>query len=268
MSGGGWCGRGDRPRTFPKRKPVICYDSPAAASVSHALYDDLRHRALLGETILKLEVPKKSARTWEMKKGDLCRITVTQGSQVGDVNFWNLQNRNERFYSGKTRQLHSTHLTVYDRLWSCLPYLRPMATVVADSLKKYGIDEDGASIHDVIGTRCDDYTYKLITGKDRSGSCHTYLTEAVKKLGMSETDVHDVWNIFMCTGFSKDTHKYFVKASPAVKGDYIEFIADMDLLVAMSTCPQGDVSIPVGQEVPDDKCHPLGVEVFRASDEN
>ena len=54
-------------------------------------------------------------------------------------------------FTGKTRQLHSTHLTVYDRLWSSLPYLRPMATVVADSLKKYGIDEDGASIHDVIG---------------------------------------------------------------------------------------------------------------------
>jgi uncharacterized protein YcgI (DUF1989 family) len=55
----------------------------------------------------------------------------------------------------------------------------------------------------VIGTRCDDYTYKLITGEERSGSCHTYLTEAVKKVGLSEQDVHDVWNIFMCTGFTK-----------------------------------------------------------------
>jgi uncharacterized protein YcgI (DUF1989 family) len=54
-------------------------------------------------------------------------------------------------FTGKTRQLHATHLTVYDRLWSNLPYLRPMATVVADSLKKYGIDEDGASVHDVVG---------------------------------------------------------------------------------------------------------------------
>ncbi len=33
-----------------------------------------------------------------------------------------------------------------------MPYLRPMATVVADSVA-YGFDEDGGSIHDVIGTR-------------------------------------------------------------------------------------------------------------------
>jgi hypothetical protein len=55
----------------------------------------------------------------------------------------------------------------------------------------------------VTGTRCDDYTYKLITGTARCGSCHTYLNEAVTKVGLSEQDVHDVWNIFMCTGFTK-----------------------------------------------------------------
>lgn len=147
-------------------------------------------------------IPKKSAKTWEMKTDELCRITVLEGSQVGDMNFWNLHNKKERF-SGKTRQLHATHLTVYHRLWSNLPYLRPMATIVGDSLKNYGIDEDGASIHDVIGTRCDDYTYKLITGKDRSDSCHTYLTKAITEIGLEESDVHDVWNIFMCTGFTK-----------------------------------------------------------------
>ncbi len=26
--------------------------------------------------------------------------------------------------------------------------------------------------------------------------------------------VHDVLNVFMCTGFTQDTHQYFMKASP------------------------------------------------------
>jgi uncharacterized protein YcgI (DUF1989 family) len=83
MSSGGWCGRGDRPRTFPKRPPVICYDSPPAARVKCTHYNDLRLEALMGKRVLELTVPKKSAATWEMKEGDLCRITVISGSQVG-----------------------------------------------------------------------------------------------------------------------------------------------------------------------------------------
>jgi hypothetical protein len=53
-------------------------------------------------------------------------------------------------FTGKTRQLHSSHLTTYDRLWSNMPYLRPMATITDDSIK-YGIDDDGAGVHDVMG---------------------------------------------------------------------------------------------------------------------
>lgn len=258
-----WCGRHDKPRTFTYYPPVICYDKPPSALVSHSEYDQKRYDAIIGNTIETLIVPKKSARSWTMEKDDLCRITLIEGSQVGDLNFWNKENPREHFYSGKTRQLHSTHLKVYDRLWSCLPFLRPMATFIFDTLSKYGIDSDGGSLHDVIGTRCDDYTYKLITGVERYGSCHSYLTEAIKKIGLSEMDVHDVWNIFMCTGFTKDTQQYFCKPSPAQKGDFIEFIADMNLIVALSTCPQGDVSIACGQLVPEDKCHPLKVEIFR-----
>lgn len=55
------------------------------------------------------------------------------------------------------------------------------------------------------GTRCDDYTYKLITGLDRANSCHTHLTNAVREVGLTEDDVHDVWNLFMCTGFTRVT---------------------------------------------------------------
>lgn len=250
-------------RTFDDYEPTICYNKPAAAVVSPEWCQARRSSALAGTLVQELIVAKKSARAWKMQTGDLCRITVVEGSQVGDMNFWNLHNPKEHFYSGKTRQLHASHLKTYDRLWSCFPYLRPMATFVMDSLADYGIDKDGGALHDVIGTRCDDYTYKLITGKDRVGSCHSYLREAVKEFGLDESNVHDVWNIFMCTGFTRDTQQYFCKPSPARKGDFIEFIADMDLLVALSACPQGDVSIVVGQEVPEDKCFPLKVEVYR-----
>ncbi len=66
----------------------------------------------------------------------------------------------ERFYTSKTRQLHASHLTTYDRLWSCFPYLRPMATIIKDTID-YGIDKDGAGVHDVIGSRYDPWHVHL-----------------------------------------------------------------------------------------------------------
>ena len=36
-----------------------------------------------------------------------------------------------------------------------------------------------------------------------------------------------------------------MKASPAKKGDFFEFFAEIDLLCAISTCPGGDLSIPL-----------------------
>ena len=36
-----------------------------------------------------------------------------------------------------------------------------------------------------------------------------------------------------------------MKACPAKKGDYLEFFAEIDLLCALSTCPGGDLSLPM-----------------------
>jgi uncharacterized protein YcgI (DUF1989 family) len=73
--------------------------------------------------------------------------------------------------------------------------------------------------------------------------------------------VHDVLNVFMCTGFTRDTHQYFMKASPVRPGDFIEFFAEMDLLCALSACPGGDCSATHSSDAA--QCWPLKVEVFR-----
>ena len=65
----------------------------------------------------------------------------------------------------------------------------------------------------------------------------------------------------MCTGFTQDTHQYFMKASPVRPGDYIEFFAAIDLLCGLSACPGGDCS----EEHSSDQaqCYPLRVEILR-----
>ena len=148
--------------------------------------------------------------------GQICRIVVVEGAQVADFNAWNLNNPRERFWAARTKQLHRAHVSTFDRLWSCLPYLRPMLTITADTVN-YPLDEDGAGCHDLLGTRCDPYVHKMLNGEDFDYCCHSNLVRAVAPYHLDESDVHDVLNIFQVTGLTTDD-RYFVKPSPAKHG--------------------------------------------------
>jgi len=218
------------------------------------------------EKVAETIVPPRDGRAFSVPAGHFFRIVSAEGSQVGDLNLWNARDLSERFFSGKTRALHATHVSTGDRLWSTLPTLRPMATITHDTLAWYGFDGDGAGVHDVIGTRCDPYTNLLLSDVEYHHCCHSNLSRALaaeRNISPAEAEphIHDVLNVFMCTGFTKDTHQYFMKASPARRGDFIEFFAEIDLLAALSACPGGDCS--AGHSSDDAACHPLLVEFFR-----
>lgn len=243
-------------------KPVICYPVESLPAPDMALYHAAR--ATLTKTDEVIAAPRDAA-VFNVPAGHFFRIRSVEGSQVGDLNLWNANDLNERFYSGKTRALHGTHITTGQRMWSSFPGLRPMATVTHDTLDWYGIDVYGGSVHDVIGTRCDPYTHSLLKGGQYHHCCHSNLTRALAAhldipLEQAEPHVHDVLNVFMCTGFTRDTGQYFMKASPVRPGDYIEFFAEIDLLGALSACPGGDCSAEHSSDTA--ACYPLLIEVF------
>ena len=150
-------------------------------------------------------------------------------------------------------------------MFSSFPYLRSLATITWDTLDWYGYDNDGGSVHDVIGTRCDPYTSILLSGNDYHYCCHSNLTRALVKeknlkINDAEKIVHDVLNVFMCTGFTNDTKQYFMKSSPVRPGDYLEFFAETDLLGVLSTCPGGDCGSEHSSDI--SKCYPLKVSIW------
>jgi len=213
-------------------------------------------------------IPIRSGRAWRVPAGHVCRIITVEGPQVGDLNVWNLHNPRERFWAARTRQLQAAHVTTFDRLWSNLPYLRPLATITADTLENYGVDSDGGRVHDTLGTRCDPYVNRMLTGVDFDYHCHSNLVRAVRPFGLSEFDVHDVLNVFQCTGLNEHD-KYFMKTCPAKAGDFFELFAEQDLLMALSTCPGGDLSVPMwGDDARDpvEVCHPIGIQVYKLDD--
>ncbi|KAJ6116102.1 hypothetical protein N7523_006519 [Penicillium sp. IBT 18751x] len=95
-----------------------------------------------------------------------------------------------RMWAARTRQIHASHVSVGDRLWSNLPYLRPLVTITGDSL-------GGGQLHDTFDFHC-----------------HSNLTRSVVPYGLTELDVHDVLNVFQVTGLDEEG-KYFTETSPA-----------------------------------------------------
>jgi uncharacterized protein YcgI (DUF1989 family) len=242
--------------------PVICYPNDNLPAVPLDLYRAARASAQKVDQVIA--APREAAH-FRVPAGHFFRISSVEGPQVGDLNLWNADDLSERFYSGKSRALHGTHLTVGERMWSSFPTLRPMATITEDTLGWYGIDQYGGSVHDVIGTRCDPYTHHLLAGGQYHHCCHSYLTRALAdatgmSLAQAEPHVHDVLNVFMCTGFTRDTGQYFMKASPVRPGDYLEFFAEINLLGALSACPGGDCSSEHSSDTAE--CYPLLIEVF------
>ena len=245
-------------------KPIICYPiddiKETNLSILHIARTSLKN-------VSEIIIPPRDAKTFEVKKGQFFRIESMEGPQVGDLNIFQANNLEEKFYSGKTRALYGTHLSTGDKMLSSFPYLRSLATITWDTLDWYGYDKDGGSVHDVIGTRCDPYTSKLLSDSEYHYCCHSNLTRALVnekgiKTNEAEKLIHDVLNVFMCTGFTNDTKQYFMKSSPVRPGDYLEFFAETDLLGVLSACPGGDC----GSEHSSDnvKCYPLKVSIWSA----
>ncbi|OJD29897.1 meiotic chromosome segregation protein [Diplodia corticola] len=252
---------------------------------------------------LTLVVPPRSGRAFRVPAGHVFRLSTPLGPQVGDLNVWSAANPRERFWASRTRQLHASHVSTGDRLWSCLPYMRPLCGIVADTLGRGDWGDDGGDdgreegmagegrgvegkgrsrwggrCHDLLGTRCDPYVNRMLTGRSYDYHCHSNLVRAVLPYGLAESDVHDVLNVFQVTGLD-DKGRYFMEASPSRPDDYLEFFAEQDLLCALSTCPGGDLSewgwVGVrdgetgegeGARKMEETCRPIKVEVFKIAD--
>ncbi|KAI0403755.1 hypothetical protein F4802DRAFT_276733 [Xylaria palmicola] len=274
-------------KPIPKPVPAYLPTSGSPLSVDEDLYARIRDAPRLKSA--EFVIPIRSGRAWKAEAGCIVRISTPEGAQVGDLNIWNAHNPRERFWASRTKQLHSSHVSVGDRLWSIAPYMRPLLTILADTLSWYGEDEHGGRVHDLLGTGCDPYINAVLTsvegedegeveGESEGGKkqnthydfhCRSNLTRAVLPYGLTEHDVHDVINLFQVTGLDEQG-RYFMNPCPAGAGDYIEFLAEQDVLMALSTCPGGDLSL-WGFGAASEKemvkcCRPLKVEVFRLQD--
>lgn len=190
------------------------------------------------KTARSFVIPARTGRAFRVTQGEILRVQCNEGPQVADLIVFNADNTVEKFWQARTRVIYGGHLNVGDQLWSIPPWTRPMMTVISDTVV-HGNLVNGARSHDLLYCRCDARLYELVHKRKGAGAnCNDNLVDAIAAFGLKPDDVHDPFNIFMTTGLNENGKPFYLP-SDSRKSDYVELIAEMNTLVAISACPGG-----------------------------
>lgn len=245
----------------------VTTDGPAPIDMSQkhprfqldrAFYDRVRAAKPTFRLVEKLVIPPYNGRGFRVQKGQTFRVINEVGPQIADVAFWNAQNPRETFGGTRTWLVEGWIIRVYTRLWSELPWFRPMMTCVEDTVQS---PPDVDYHHHFLGNHCSPESNEMKFGVAGLNGCRVNLLQAIEPLGLTEDDLRENINVHEKNRADPVTGLRSIWQGDGKPGDYIEFYAEMDLLVGVSVCPWGDGSKTPIMRGPD-VVFPLAIEVY------
>jgi hypothetical protein len=161
-----------------------------------------------------------------IRHGERLRIVDLEGKQAVDFLCYNAQSPEERYNAADTMKYAGTiFLTTGHGIYSDLG--RKLFTVVADTCGR----------HDTIGGCCSAESNMLRYGKTGPANCRDTFLRALGKHGLGRKDIVANLNFFMNVPVETDGRMALVEGY-SKPGDYIELVAEMDVLAVISNCHQ------------------------------
>ena len=184
-------------------------------------------RKIIQDTV----IPAEHGMAFEVKKGQVLRIYQSEEKQVGDCAFFNADNYKEVFHLGQTwsmaNRLGTGTAKSYTQFYSKPPRTNVMLTVLEDTVKNH-------SGH--LSSRCNRRALDIQGRTSQRRSCQDNLEEVLAPYGITGDDIADIFNVFMAAEFHEDGSFELVN-STAQNGDYIDLLAEMNILAGISACP-------------------------------
>jgi len=161
-----------------------------------------------------------------IRSGQSLRITDLKGRQAVDFLCYNANDIEERYSAPNTLKAAATlSLTTGHVLYSDLA--NPMFEIVDDTFGG----------HDTIGGCCSAPSNRMLYGVEDCPGCRENFLTALSAFGMTRRDIVPNVNFFMQVAISV-TGTATIAPAVSAAGSYVELAAKMDLLVAISNCPQ------------------------------
>ena len=185
-------------------------------------------------------VPRCTGRTMRVSKGQIFRVIEYEGKQVCDLTFLNAHNYKEHFAAELSAVLNSIQgMGGYYRitkLYSNPPYENVMATVMDDKVGS-GVRGGERGGHFIDDGHC---TNRLLEFEGLPGArtCSDNLADAFSEIRLKQEDTFDqtIFNVWMQSWTDEEGNMNFARPL-AETGDYIDFLAEMDLIAVFSVCP-------------------------------
>lgn len=170
-------------------------------------------------------VPAKSAVAFPVDAGEVLRIIDEGGGQPGDLVALCAHDPQVALSQARTRvENRSVRATTGHGLWTNTLPPQVMLTITADT----------CGVHDLLYTPC--CRYALETRFATSGDgCYEHLASALAAVGLGDVAVPDPLNLFFRVAVGHDGG-LAIGEPPSRPGDHIELRAEMDCIVAVSTC--------------------------------
>lgn len=166
-----------------------------------------------------------------IEAGQTLRITDLEGNQAADTLFFNADDTAERYSMSDTlRGQKNVFLSAGSVLRSNAD--RPMLTITADTCGR----------HDTLGgaCSCESNTVRYDLEKRHMHSCRDSWMLAVAEnpaFGLTRRDITHNINFFMNVPVTNEGGLTFADGISA-PGKYVEMVAEMNILVLISNCPQ------------------------------
>jgi hypothetical protein len=170
-------------------------------------------------------VPAAGGAGLRLEHGECLRVIDIEGGQTGDLVAFSADGR-QRLNSGRTFDYGGKiYVSTGDVLWS--DRSSPMLTIVADDVGK----------HDLLYSPCSLEMYRMqygVTGYH--ANCYDNLCSAFRDLGVEPEPLPSSLNFFMNANVATDGRLSFLPPQTRA-GASITLRAEMDLLIALSSCP-------------------------------
>lgn len=173
----------------------------------------------------KIHIEPQTGTAFELRKGQVLKITDVEGEQVADVTAFGRPDNAEWLSSGRTIDYANTiYLTTGHTLYSNRS--RPMFTIIADTVGR----------HDFLLTPCSPKTFEILYDNHvYVSSCFENLCRNLGPFGVLPDMISTTLNVFMNVGVAQNG-ELSIDPPTSSAGDFIELRAEMDLIVGVTAC--------------------------------